>query len=287
MKKHSLIYLNIILIFSLLILSPAITVTAELYQCPSTKAGDTKILKINTVDETGLENIFGVNWSQVLDSSFGGSASKLGARFKSVVLGIKNDDILNFTLFGLGIFEVCNISVDAWVFQKGAFQEANKTTTNVYVIKDPTNLTAYVNLIRGLFFADPGNVTVPYASNALYGAFLGQLAVPPGDYLDDIVWEDGWTHPGSKIVHDVTAGYKPLSISTFSYLQDCTETWTYYDNGALIGYKLVNDTGTTVYEYQIELPSLGIPGFDLSIFVGVTAISLIGIMYLYKRKDLN
>jgi hypothetical protein len=276
MKKQGIICLNVFLIFCLLLVTPAFMVRGEMFQCPSTKAGDTKILKVTTVDEEGLEGIFGSNWREDLNNSFGGAAATLGARFKSVVQGIDTNSTY-VTFFGS--FPACNITVDAWEFTTN-FSSVNKTTQSVYVVKDPANVTFLAQSIS-TFFAAPSNVTIPWVA-----AILGQLAVPPTEYLDGMIWEEGWTTPGQTVRHDVTAGYTvPLTSNT--YLQNCTEIWTFYDNGALIGYKLINNESKTVYEYQIELPQLGIPGFELPIFFGIMGISIIGLVFIFKRKELN
>jgi len=290
MRNKRLIPLILIFISSLFIFTPIIAVQGKLYDCPSTSPGDTKILQVTTVDEIGLEGIFGSGWKNVINTSFSGNAATKGAKLKTIVRGITTNDKLNYTGYGLGMFEVCNITVDSWAFTTGEFLEANKTTSQVYVIKDPANLTAYVQTIRTILsftypFVTPGNVTIPWAADASKGilSFLGQLAVPPDDYLDDITWDQGWTTPGKKIVHEVTAGYFP-PFTTNIYQQNCTETWTYYDNGALVGYSLVNNTGTTVYEYSIVLPGAEIPGYDLSIFIGISTITMIGLVYYVKKK---
>ncbi|MBD3211913.1 MAG: hypothetical protein GF311_04820 [Candidatus Lokiarchaeota archaeon] len=282
-RKNKIIFF--ITLSSLLFLAATVNAQATQFSCPSTQAGDTKILEVKVVNEAGLEGIFGSNWKTVLNTSFGGSAATLGAQFKSVIVEQDTNDYLNYTNYGLGLFPVCNITVDVWAFQTGPFLEANKSTLQVYIIKDPANLTAYVQTIRAIFMS-PGNVTVPWAADVSYSAYLGQLAVPPIGYLDGLVFEDGWTTPGSSIVHEVTAGYTP-PFTTFTYLQNCTETWTYFSNGALIGYTLQNNESQTVYSYNIVLPGGEIPGYELSIFIGISAISMLGIVYYMKKKKFS
>lgn len=266
----------LVIISSFLLMSSVLTVQATLHNCPSTSPGDTKILEVTTVDETGLEAIFGSNWKTVLNSSFGGNAAKLGAKSKSLIKSM-NTSAKYTNPFLSGDIPVCNITVDYWPFMTGGFPEANKTVENVYVWKHPENITTFVNSISSAFLM-PSNVTVPWAAAA-----LGQLAVPPAQYLDLIIWEEGWTTPGRKIVHDVTAGYAP-PFTTNTYQENCTETWTYFDNGALIGYSLVNNESKTVYEFRIVLPGAEIPGYEFSIFIGVSAITMIGLVYYMKKK---
>jgi hypothetical protein len=287
-KKYSSILLLVVSI--LFLLSPITVVSGKLYQCPSTSPGDTKILEVTTVDEVGLEGIFGTGWQTVLNTSFGGAAATKGAQFKTVVRGIRNNDSIDYTSYGAGIVSVCNITVDSWAFTTGEFLDANKTTSQVYVIKDPGNLTAYVQGVRAyLHFLFPvlyseGNVTVPWAADVSYSPYLAQLAVPPDEYLADIIWDDGWYSSGAKIIHDVTAGYTP-PFTAFVYQEDCTESWSYYDNGALIAYSLVNNESQVVYQYSIVLPGTNeIPGYEMAIFIGISAITMIGLVLYVKRK---
>ena len=282
MRNKKLNSILLLVISFLFVLSPIVAVRGDLYACPSTSAGDTKILEVTVVNAAGLEDIFGADWKTVLNTSFSGDASTLGAKFKTVVQGIRTNDSIDYSFWGAGIVSVCNITVDSWAFTTGEFLEANKTTSQVYVIKDPANLTAFVQGVRA-FLAQPGNVTVPWAADVAYSPYLAQLPVPPGDYLADIIWDTGWYSAGAKIIHDVTAGYT-VPFTTFTYLEDCTETWTYYYNGALISYSLVNTESQVVYQYSIVLPGAQIPGYELSIFIGVSVITMIGLVIYMKRK---
>ena len=283
MRNKKFVSILLLVVSILFVLSPITTVSGKLYQCPSTSPGDTKILEVTTVDEVGLEGIFGTGWQTVLNTSFGGAAATKGAQFKTIVRGIRNNDTLDYSSLLLGSFLVCNITVDSWAFTTGEFLEANKTTSQVYVIKDPANLTAYVQVARALF-AQPGNVTVPWAASTTYGPYLAQLAVPPDEYLADIIWDNGWYSAGNKIIHDVTAGYTP-PFTAFVYQEDCTESWSYYDNGALIAYSLTNNESQVVYQYSIVLPGTNeIPGYEMAIFIGISAITMIGLVLYVKRK---
>jgi hypothetical protein len=290
MRNKKLNSILLLVISFLFVLSPIVAVRGDLYACPSTSAGDTKILEVTVVDAADLQDIFGTGWKTVLNDSFSGDASTLGAKFKTVVKGIRTNDSIDYSFYGAGVVSVCNITVDSWAFTTGEFLEANKTTSQVYVMKDPANLTAYVQGVRAYLHSlfpglySEGNVTVPWAADVSYSPYLAQLPVPPGGYLADIIWDAGWYSAGAKIIHDVTAGYT-VPFTTFTYLEDCTESWIYYDNGALIGYSLVNNESKVVYQYSIVLPgSEGIPGYELSIFIGVSVVTMIGLILYMKRK---
>jgi hypothetical protein len=290
MRNKKLNSILLLVISFLFVLSPIVAVRGDLYACPSTSAGDTKILEVTVVDAAGLEDIFGTGWKTVLNTSFSGDASTLGAKLKTVVQGIRNNDTIDYSTYGAGVVTVCNITVDSWAFTTGEFLEANKTTSQVYVMRDPANLTAYVQGVRAfLHYYYPlvyseGNVTVPWAYDGiLQNAYLAQVPVPPDDYLADIIWDDGWYSSGANIIHDVTAGYT-VELTGFTYNEDCTESWTYYDNGALIAYSLVNNESKVVYQYSIVLPGAAIPGYELSLFIGVSVITMIVLVLYMKRK---
>ncbi|MFX0057622.1 MAG: hypothetical protein ACFE8J_04915, partial [Candidatus Heimdallarchaeota archaeon] len=178
-------------------------------------------------------------------------------------------------LFGVGTVQVCNITVDTWNWTVGTIsdEDMNPDPTHVLVVKDPNNLTAYVQALSAFLLMD-SNVTIPWG-----GQYLLQLPVPASGYLEDLIWEDDWRADGATVIHDAPIGYFDGDDS-----EECTETWTYYDdNGAFIGYKLENNESKTVYEYKIQLPF--IPGYEISLILGITVVSVVGIIYIYKKKS--
>jgi hypothetical protein len=273
MRKKKILLLSIIITLGFIAFIPLIHVQAAEYTCPDTSAGDTKILKVTTVDATGLEAMFGSDWKQTLNSSFGGSAATLGARSKSVVLSINKTGILDFG--GLGTYNVCNITVDNWVFTTGEFASTpDNASLDVYVIKDPTRLNTFCSLFYGGL-----NVTV-----ARMAAYLAQLPQNPSGYLAEINWSliNGFGSQGSNIIHNIENAPFVNALG-IRYEVNGSETWTYADsNGAWIAYELKDENGKTIYKFEIELP--GIPGFEIPIFFGVTAVSILGIITIMKRK---
>jgi hypothetical protein len=80
-----------------------------------------------------------------------------------------------------------------------------------------------------------------------------------------------------------------LNYATFNfyaYLRNCTEIWTYDETyGAWIAYEIKDDAGNTIYKFSIELPTTAaIPGYDLVVFLGITAVTSVGIIYLLMKK---
>jgi hypothetical protein len=262
-KKKLLISLFLSGIFLVMMSTSFVSAATDLYSAPSTKAGDTKILKVTTVDETGLEGMFGAYWNLTLQTAFGPGAQEKGARAKSVVKALYPDEELNLGF--LGVYDTAIITVDYWNFTTADFSDTpDFTDLNVTILLNSTQFNDMCHL-----FYMGANVTVP-----LMGAFFQQLPVPPDDFLADLEWDttNGWSADGKQIIHQADAGY---------YLKACTETWTYYDNGALIGYSL-KDGDTTIYEYKLDIAS--VPGYVLPVFMGMTLITLIGAVMVLRKK---
>jgi hypothetical protein len=284
MRKKQIILLSMAITLGFIAFAPIINARAAKYTCPDTTAGDTKILKVTTVDATGLEAMLGSDWQNNLSNVFGGEAYKIGARSKSVVLSINKTAQYNTTLFygspfniyvGIGVVETCNITTDNWEFTTTEFASTPDTSsTDVNVIKDPEKFN---EACSAYYFGQ--NVTV-----SRMAIHLAQLPQNPAGYLAEINWSIalGFGSQGSTIVHDIQNA--PWSnLNGITYYQNGTETWTYAaSSGAWIGYELKDENGNTIYEFEIDLP--GIPGFEIPIFLGITAVSIIGIIAIMKRK---
>lgn len=255
-------------------------------------AGNVKILKVTTVDETGLTAIFGPTWSATLQYAFGVGCNVTGARSKSVVTDVDTSLTQNF---GLGAMDAVNITVDYWLWTTEAFNdsEPDYDELSLYFLKHPKNLTALVNFYTNFYLATAYNVTVPFSMG-----FLGQLPTQGSSFLSELDWEDDWTTDGFTITHEATTGYVIYLfvgglvgfIPIGMMLQDCTEIWTYDSTyGAFIGYELKDDEGSTVYKFQIELaPTEEIPGYELITIIGITGITSISLIYVVmKKKKIN
>ncbi len=283
MKKSNYIFV-ILIALGLLTMSPI--VYGQTTYTYAGSPGNVKILKVTTVDEPGLTNIFGSGWSDTLEAAFGVGCNVTGARSKSYVTAVNKSQYLNF---GLGLMEVANITVDYWLWTTEAFNaNPDYDELSLYFLKHPKNLTALTNFYTNFYLLTAYNVTVPFALG-----FLGQLPEQGSAFLSALDWEDDWSSVGFQIIHDATAGYVVYLylagigfIPIGSMLQDCTETWTYDSTyGAFIGYKLVNSTGTTVYEFKIELSTeAAIPGFELTIILGISGFTCVTIIYIVIKK---
>ena len=241
-------------------------------------AGDQKILKVRTVNNASLEDLFGSNWTDVIEL-FGEGAANVGAQSKSVVTAVNFSAKYDLTTWGLGIMDICNYTTNNWNWTTEKFADApDRTEESVFTFYDPTNLTAFINFYYS--FIPPYvafNVSIQNA-----GAFLAQLPTPAAQYLGAIVWYPKWQNSGTTVIHSPDAGHYLFGTYT-QYQEDCTETWTYDSTyGAWIGYKIQDNETNTIYEFSIELP--GIPGYELSLFIGLTFVSIIGVIYIVIRK---
>jgi len=248
--------------------------------------GNVKILKVTTVDETGLEAIFGSGWSTTLQLAFGTGCNETGAKSKSVVTAINTSQYFNF---GLGLMEMCNITVDYWLWTTEPFNtNPDFDELSLYFLKEPKNLTDVVNLYTFVYLGVTYNVTVPYSMG-----FLGQLPIQGSTFLSKLDWEDDWSSDGFKITHEATAGYIiyqwyamiPDFVAIGMMYQDCTEIWTYDSTyGAFIGYELLNNESSLVYKFEIELEVSEIAGFELFVLIGASNLTIISIIYITIKK---
>ncbi|MFW9900405.1 MAG: hypothetical protein ACFFDY_03845 [Candidatus Thorarchaeota archaeon] len=278
MKKNRIILLSIIVFTMIFSIVPTGVPQKGVYTFHGA-ANDQKILKVRTVNNASLLALFGVNWTDVIEI-FGPGAANVGARLKSVVTAVDFDYTLDLTLYGLGTYDACLYTTNNWQWTTGDFAETpDATGTPVTSLYDPTNLTSIVNSLYLIY-----NVTVQNA-----GAYLAQLPTPVDQYLGALVWEPKWEAVGNTVVHsaaqfDVLPDY--VNVKFYVYLQACTETWTYDTTyGAWIGYKLQDNADNVIYEFSIELPSgAAIPGYELLILLGASAIGIISLTYATIKK---
>ncbi|TXT65268.1 MAG: hypothetical protein BAJALOKI3v1_120076 [Promethearchaeota archaeon] len=276
MKNKQIVLIGFLLLFGLAFFTPLIQVRATIYDCPNISVGYTKVSEVTVVDENGLKDVLGENWSTHIQYLYGQNSHILNAKQKSVVIKINKTDY--FKDSG-GDWPICNISMQIWNWTTGSFPVTPTGGINIqYVLKNPLNLTSYEQ-------ENPGNLTYlksAYDLNGNVGYFLGKLPSQPAEYLDDenLIWRENWTTPGRKIVHNAWDGEYIYTNMYFS--ADCVETWSYDENGVLTSYEIVNENGKTVYKFEVQ--NGGIPGYEIPIFLGIAALSIVGTIILIKRK---
>ena len=277
MKKTKIILLILMSISIAFSFAPTVTPQVGVYTFHGA-AGNVKILKVRTVNNASLEDLFGSSWVDVIEI-FGEGAADVGARKKSLVTSVNFSAV--YDTFFFGVYDVCTYNTSNWDWTTGTFNATPDSVGDIVTsFYDPTNLTTYVNAFYDFFWLTPYNISMHTS-----GAFLAQLPTPVAGYLDALVWEPKWGSVGNKVVHNADASDVAFLFG-HTYLEDCTETWTYDATyGAWIGYKIQDNETNTIYEFSIELPAApAIPGFEIPIFLGVSMGMTVILIYAIMKK---
>ena len=278
MKKTKIILLILMSISIAFSFAPTVTPQVGVYTFHGA-ADNVKTLKVRTVNNASLEDLFGSSWVDVIEI-FGPGAADVGARKKSLVTSVNFSDSWDTILFG--VYDVCTYNTSNWDWTTGTFNNTPDSVGDIVTsFYDPTNLTTFINALYTFTLGTPYNISMHTA-----GAFFAQLPTSVADYLDALVWEPKWGNVGNTVVHNADASDFSFDL-TFQYLEDCTETWTYDATyGAWIGYKIQDNETNTIYEFSIELPTTpAIPGFEITILLGVSmGMTVILIFVIMKKK---
>lgn len=278
MKKTKILLASVIIFGITFAMAPPVIPQVGTYTFHGAP-GNEKILRVRTVNNASLEDLFGAGWTGVLEGSFGDGCINVGAGLKSVVVSVNTSAILDLTAIGLAKEDMTTYVTNTWDWTIGAFSNTpHNYNVSVMSFYDPTILSEYIHIFWTFYFLD---VNVSVQNAALY---LTQLPTPVAQYLGAIVWEDQWQNVGNTIVHNALAGN--YSFSGFQYLEDCTEIWTYDETyGAYIGYKILDNETNVIYEYNIELPGTpAISGYNLPIVIGIANIGIISLIFILMKK---
>ena len=271
MKKLKVTLLAFVFLSITLSLTPAVVPQIGTYTFHGAP-GDSKVLKVNTVNNASLNDLFGAGWVSILESFFLPGAANIGARKKSLVTAVNTSHKINYGPFG--IYDGALYNTSNWDWTTGEFSATPDSIGDIVEsFYDPTNLTYIINA----FWASA--VTVQNA-----GYHLAQLPTPVAQYLGAIVWATKWQNVGNTVVHSADAGDWDFFF-TFQYQEDCTEIWTYDGTyGAWIGYKILDNETNTIYEFSIELSISEIPGFELSILLGISIGMTVVLVFVIMKK---
>ncbi|MFW9969640.1 MAG: Loki-CTERM sorting domain-containing protein [Candidatus Odinarchaeota archaeon] len=242
-------------------------------------AGQQKILKVRTVNNASLADLFGPSWVSVIEV-FKPGAANVGARFKSVVNAVFNPISLNYSVYGLGFLDAAMYNTSSWYWTTGAFDPvADSIGDFVTGFYNPADLVAFINAFWYSIYSIPYNISMHTA-----GAFMAQLPTDVEQYLGALIWEPKWENIGNTVVHHAEALDYNVPLYSFQYLENCTETWTYDKTyGAWIGYSIKDDANNVIYEFSIELPG-GIPGYEIPLIIGVAGMAIISVIYVVMKK---
>ncbi len=274
MKKTKFLVVFLIIFSTILTITPIALPQKGTYTFHGA-AGNQKILKVVTVNNQSLWDLWGENWTEVIEI-FGEGAYKLGARKKSLVTAVDVDA----TYKG---YDVTNYTTNNWKWNTGTFPSTPDDISPFIVtcFYNPTELSAYINA----FYYGFANVTVQNS-----GFFLAQLPTPVDDYLEAIVWNPRWEAIGNTAVHHGQIGDQVYSIYTakyYTYLENCTEIWTYDTAyGAWIGYEIKDDQNNTIYKFYLDVPGgAKIPGYDFAVLISVSIAAFAGLIYVAMKKN--
>jgi len=277
MKKTKIILLILMSISIAFSFVPTVTPQVGVYTFHGA-AGNVKTLKVRTVNNASLEDLFGPSWVNVIEI-FGAGAANIGARKKSLVTSVNFSAIYDTVFFG--VYDVCTYNTSNWDWTTGTFNNTPDTVGDIVIsFYDPANLTTYVNALYTFLYGIPYNISMHTA-----GGHFAQLPSSVAQYLGALVWEPKWGNVGNTVVHNAEASDVAF-LWGHTYLEDCTETWTYDATyGAWIGYKIQDNETNTIYEFSIELPTTAeIPGFEISILLGVSMGMTVILIYAIMKK---
>ena len=277
MKKTKIILVLVIFFAIAFSFAPTVTPQVGTYTFHGA-AGNEKILRVRTVNNASLNDLFGATWVDVIEI-FGSGAAAVGARKKSLVNSVNFSAIFDASIFG--VYDVCTYNTSNWDWTTGTISATPDSIGDIVTsFYDPTNLTTYINNFYGFWYATPYNISMHTA-----GTFLAQLPTSVAQYLGAFVWEPKWGNVGNTVVHNAEAS----DVAFFwghTYLEDCTETWTYDTTyGAWIGYKIQDNETNTIYEFSIELPTAAeIPGFEIPVLLGASMGMMVVLIFIMMKK---
>ena len=212
-------------VLSIIAISAMLSANAAVYAI-GVKADDSFTYQITTVDEAGLEAVFGTNWASDM-----GSSSVKGAKAKYLIT--KVEDLTTYW----------KLTVSYWDLTTADFAEFPDSSGSMWVYKDPDDASGF-----GLVCPTPVS---------------SYLAVIAGKYPTFL-----------------TADENTLTIDT-GYPSGFKMSYTYDSgDGALSSMKYIY-TGKTIWEMS---RSGIIPGYELTILLGVSAITTVGLIYIQMKK---
>lgn len=253
MRKKVFILLLIILNF--MIFNTKLQAANASKYSPGLKKDMEITLEVKTFDKDGLKDIFGDGWGEAVPED----ADEVGLRYKIKVLKVDKDAEIDLGI--LGEYDAYSIECDIWEWTKGAFSE------------DPTDEEDEI-----IWFKDPEDINDAYAiaGGFAYDILMPFVPIDAAKFLDEIdEWKENkqeeWKTKDNMVIHD----------SIFDE-ENFVEIYTYdTNNGFLTEYKIKNEDGEVIYEYGL---SLLIPGYEIPLLLGITGISVIGLIYIMKKK---
>jgi len=221
------------------------------------KEDDEFIWTLNTLDENGMQDIWGDNWD---DDDMWRHAEQ-GARMKAEIDKVDDKDSDTYSDITYLTYEY-----DVWYFDD---YEGDKFGT-----KDDDG-TVYL-------YSNPKDDydTVKVQKESLYPSQYAWIwPVDTEDYWSDIgdYWADFVKIKGLTIEME----FEEDDIRWNAVIQeDCKIILTYNNDGVLQNAKILDNDDDVVAEWSLGF----IPGYELPILLGITAIFSLGIIYVVLKK---
>ncbi|MFX1394031.1 MAG: hypothetical protein ACFFAH_10695 [Promethearchaeota archaeon] len=212
-------------------------------------------LEVKTFDKDGLKDIFSDRWDEVIPEE----ADEVGMRYRIKVIKVDKDAEIDLGI--LGEYDAYGIEADVWEWTKGEFAE------------DPTDEEKEI-----VWFKDPEDINDAYevVGGYAYNIIMPFVPISVVKFLDEIdEWKEDkqeeWKTKDNMVIHD----------SIFDE-ENFVEIYIYdTNNGFLTEYKIKNEDGVIIYEYGL---SQFIPGYEIPLLLGIIGISVIGLIYIMKKK---
>lgn len=186
-----------------------------------------------------------------------GKDAEVGAKKKEVVTKIEEVDDLTSKDDGKDC-DGWEVDIDEWDWTTKDFKDDpdDDSTKNVY--------------------ADPGDLGEDVSILSLPSIVGTDVAA----YLDDVDWHKDVDQEGTTVTIEIDEDDAKAWYSKID--GDLILEYRYNSKGVIESTKFMDEDGNVIYE--ISLAGL-IPGYELPLFLGITAIATIGIVYtIMKRK---
>jgi len=192
-------------------------------------------------------------------------------------------DVLNLFLgIKKAIEEILPIIDNRTLYINGFIGQINSThlayltalpSPNNTLYTDLSNIAGAINILLGGLANSLDKYL--YKEDFLWDAFTAGIPVmaPVEDFLEEIIDifdEDAWTVDGVVVTYET------------SREEDYTVEFTYGDTGTQDSVIFLNDDGEEFY-IKLGMPIV-IPGYDLFIVLGLSAIFIIGLIYIINKK---
>lgn len=248
------VFILLFMVLNIMIYSTMVQAAESNYSL-GMKKGTEIILEVKIFDEDGLKDVFSDGW----ESSFPEDAEEVGMKYKIIVKDVDKDAEIDLGI--LGKYDAFGIEVDLWEWTDEEFD------------KEPDE-----DEFEIVWFQDPEDIYDAYkiAGGYAYDIIMPFVPIDVVKYLDKIDgWKEDkqeeWKTKDNMVIHD----------SIFDD-ENFVEIYTYdTNNGFLTEYKIKNEDGEIIYEYGL---SQFIPGYEIPLLLGITGISVIGLIYIMKKK---